>query len=408
MVREPAHSTAAARPVIAILLGAPFTAQNYDRTGIPYLREHFEVVVLDCNPWLSVGYRSLRFVKHDYPKLVTVSSPDEFEQAVGSLKPAYAIDFIGLGAATRFIQRTLRRHGARFVVQRTGTLSTPSLAQRTRGHLALALRNPRAFLAKALGKLGRYVKESRPLEPDVALLAGRKSLDSYTAKAKTILWIASRDYYTYKRVQESASRGELPVLHPGRYALFIDDCIASASDYTLLAVAAPIAPETYYPLLLEAFDRLERAAGLPVVVAAHPNGREIERYASLFGGRPVFFDATAELCQRSELVFSHASTGLGYAVLWKKPLLVLTSRALDGAYQGAVIREVSRQLDCPLLFMEADDAQYRAACERSARVSAEAYEAYTANFIASAEVAEAAPWQAFTNFVRQHWAASRP
>lgn len=38
------------KPIIAILLGAPFTEQYYKRIGVPYLKENFEVVVWDCNP----------------------------------------------------------------------------------------------------------------------------------------------------------------------------------------------------------------------------------------------------------------------------------------------------------------------------------------------------------------------
>lgn len=38
---------------IGILLGAPLTEQNYERTGIPYLEEHFYVMVYDCTPWLG-------------------------------------------------------------------------------------------------------------------------------------------------------------------------------------------------------------------------------------------------------------------------------------------------------------------------------------------------------------------
>ena len=97
------NSTTPKKPIVAILLGAPFTSQNYERTGIPYLKENFEVVVLDCNPWLRVGYSSLSFTKHDYAQIITIASADDFEEATRQLKPASAIDFIGYGSSTRFI-----------------------------------------------------------------------------------------------------------------------------------------------------------------------------------------------------------------------------------------------------------------------------------------------------------------
>ena len=387
------------KPTVAILLGAPFTSQNYERTGIPYLKENFEVVVLDCNPWLRAGYRGLRFTKHPYPQIVTITSAKEFEEAARNLKPGYAIDFVGYGPSTRFIQKTLRMQGTKYVLQATGTVPIPSITERRKGHLAMAVKNPRKFFARAIGRLSRYLREWRELEPDIALLAGRKSLYAYTSTARSILWIASNDYYTYKNVQDKIARQDLVLPVRSKYALFIDDCIALASDYSLLGISPPVEPEKYHALLRQALDRLEQTTGLPVVVAAHPNGREIEGYASLFGDRPVYFDLTAELCSQSELVLAHASTALSYAALWTKPLIILTSRSLDKSNQGAAIREIHRQFQCPFLFMESTDATYAAACQQSWEVNVGAYRSYIDSYIATDEVVEEAPWQAFTNFV---------
>jgi len=184
--------------------------------------------------------------------------------------------------------------------------------------------------------------------------------------------------------------------------LFIDGCIALASDYTLLGISPPVEPESYHALLRQAFDRLEQTTGLQVVVAAHPNGKEIEGYASLFGERPVYFDMTAELCSQSALVLAHTSTALSYAALWTKPLMILTSQTLDKSHLGSAIRETRQLFQCPLLFMESPDTKYASACKQSREVNAGAYRSYIDNYIANDEVAEDAPWQAFTNFVKLH------
>ena len=38
---------------IVILLGAPFTHQNFERIGVNELSRDFEVFVLDCNEWID-------------------------------------------------------------------------------------------------------------------------------------------------------------------------------------------------------------------------------------------------------------------------------------------------------------------------------------------------------------------
>ena len=108
------------RPLIAVLLGAPLTAQNYRRTGIPYLVAHFDVVVLDCNRWLRPGYSSLSYVMHPYPDREEISSAEDFASAISGLKPTFAVDFICPGEWTDYIQKVLGDQGTQFVVQKMG------------------------------------------------------------------------------------------------------------------------------------------------------------------------------------------------------------------------------------------------------------------------------------------------
>ena len=41
------------KPVIVLLLGMNLTAQNVFRTGVEFLEKQFEVVALDCRPFLN-------------------------------------------------------------------------------------------------------------------------------------------------------------------------------------------------------------------------------------------------------------------------------------------------------------------------------------------------------------------
>jgi len=389
------------KPVIAILLGAPFTSQNYERIGVPYLKVNFEVVVLDCNPWLRARYDSLFFIEHDYPKIVTITSAANFKNVIRQLKPAYAIDNINDISSRRFIQKTLQLHGTKYVIPVTGRLPAPSRGQRVNEYLEMVVKQPYGFLLKVIRRVLIYIKESRIYEPDIVLLAGRKSLDSYTASAKNILWVASGDYYIYKNIQDRSAYQNMSLPVQGRYALFIDDCIAIATDYILLGSSRPVESESYFILLRQAFDRLERITGMQVVVAAHPHGKDIKNYTSLFGERQVFFDLTGELCMNSDLVLSHVSTGMGFAALWRKPLIILTSESLDKSWLSACIRTLSNYLDCQLLFMESDDQRYEEVLQQSKDMNEEAYKHFIDDFIRSDEVNEVAPWQAFTNFVKQ-------
>lgn len=382
--------------LIAILLGAPFTEQNYERTGIPYLKDKFNVVVLDCNYWLRSGFSELKFSEYDYPYLIKISSAKEFIEAISQMKPNYALDFIGLGSYTRFIQDTLKVNGVKFVVQMTGALPVPSKKNRILG----LINHPQNLILKLMEKLVMLRKEKEPLPPDISLLAGAKTLDSWTTQSKNILWIASRDYYSYKKINLKSKEKNLLAL--GGYILFIDDAITMASDFKLMGISPPMKPDVYYNLLLQAFNKIENVVGLRVVIAAHPSTKSLNKYESFFGERNVYVGMTPELCCHSSLVLSHTSTALSYAILWYKPIITLTSKELDWSFMRGAIREWNIQLSCPLLFMEASQKQYTDAYEKSKNIDFNQYKLYIKNYIKTPEVLEEEPWEEFSRFIQKN------
>ena len=392
------------RPVVAILLGAPFNYQNYERVGIPYLDTAFDVVVIDCNSWLRIGYADVNFTKHPYSNVIDIANPQEFEDAVERINADYAIDFIGFHPWEKFVQQTLQNLGTIYVIQRTGLLPRGSLSKRAKRRIRQVVGNPFAFLKE---RISRIIREHKTLHPDVALLSGRKSLDGYTKKSKNLIWIGSNDYYTYRKVQNRLDRGEIVSPVEPEYILFIDDCIALASDYTLLGISAPVDPDEYLEMLGQSFDKVEQILGLPVVVAAHPNGKDIPEYRTVFGSRKVYFDITPELCSQSTLVMAHCSTALSYVGLWNKPLVILTSEAMDNSHMGMHIHESSSQFRCPLIFMESEIELYRSAIKISQEIDVLAYRSYIDNYIITPRCTEQGPWEGFIEFVNSDYARSR-
>ncbi|MCT7958214.1 hypothetical protein [Laspinema palackyanum] len=397
MIKSRLNSLSDNKILIALLLGAPFTEQNYERIGIPYLKHKFNVVVLDCNTWLRSGFSELKFSEYDYPYLIKISSAKEFIDVISQIKPNYAIDFLGLGRYTRFIQETLKIYGVKFVVQKTGALPAPSKKNRIIQGL---IKNPKNLIFQLMNKLVMSRKENRPLPPDISLLAGAKTRDYWTNQSKNILWIASRDYYSYKKVNSESKNNNLLAL--GDYILFIDDAITVASDIKLLGISPAMKPEDYYNLLLQAFNNIEKLVGLPVVIAAHPSTKSLNQYESFFGDRNVYFGITPELCCHSSLVLSHISTALSYAILWDKPIIILTSKELDRSSWGVEMREWNIQLNCPLLFMEASQKQYTDAYQKSKNIDKNKYKLYINNYIKTDEVVEEEPWEEFSRFIQKN------
>jgi hypothetical protein len=125
------------------------------------------------------------------------------------------------------------------------------------------------------------------------------------------------------------------------YAVFLDDWMPFHTDYDRAKSKPPVTPEEYYYGLCGFFESIERAYGLPVWIAAHPRSlyhTEYHKTKDWYRGREIICGKTVELVHNSKFVICHASTAVNYAVLFKKPLLFITTDQMEREVDGIYIR----------------------------------------------------------------------
>ena len=89
----------------------------------------------------------------------------------------------------------------------------------------------------------------------------------------------------------------------------------------------------YIQQLNRYFQKLEEKYNLPVVVALHPVS--VERLKeSDFNGRKLIYGKTTQLIHHAEFIVSHYSTSLINAVLVKKPVIIISSKEIEGSLRG--------------------------------------------------------------------------
>lgn len=76
------------------------------------------------------------------------------------------------------------------------------------------------------------------------------------------------------------------------------------------------------------FSKLEIFYGSKVVIAAHPTSHF---ETNPFDGREIIYNRTSELIKNSRVVCMHTSNALSYAILYDKPILLLTNNAYKSA-----------------------------------------------------------------------------
>jgi hypothetical protein len=173
-------------------------------------------------------------------------------------------------------------------------------------------------------------------------------------------------------------------------AVFIDQYAPFHSDTRVLKTVTRIDPDSYYRALRGFFDRIEDELDLKVVVAAHPRADYAGR-SHLFGDRKIVYERTPQTIARSRLVLSHVSTAVGFAVLFKRPVMMVTTqdyyRLTPG--HGLAFEKLAANLGTALHFID-EPAQVDLAS--AMRVDDASYNRYISRYLRHPDAPEGYLW----------------
>ncbi len=191
------------------------------------------------------------------------------------------------------------------------------------------------------------------------------------------------DYDIFLRVAEQRRPAE-------NTAVFLDQFVPFHPDMQAVRASRTIDPETYYAALRRLFERIEAELGLEVVVAAHPRA-DYEDRPELLGNRRIIRGMTAEMVASCRLVLSHVSTALGFAVLFKKPVMLIVTNDLyyrTPAHMHAN-QETAVTLGTPLHFI--DDCDVVSLADVLSYSEA-AYERYVTHYLRHPQAGDGLLW----------------
>ncbi len=134
-----------------------------------------------------------------------------------------------------------------------------------------------------------------------------------------------------------AEREPAPAID-GKYAVFLSGGLGDLPDTVVWNVKSEQNRGSYYADLRRTFDKIERDLDCTVVIALHPKHSYTEAEAhALFGRRPTFQDKTASLVRGADLLLVHFSTAMGFAAIYRKPIIFLTNAMFRRDPQGGYI-----------------------------------------------------------------------
>lgn len=147
--------------------------------------------------------------------------------------------------------------------------------------------------------------------PDIFYITGQSQ--QYMPRAKQVVSLDYFDVIEYHKKKSEAPLFDYP------YMVFLDIMLLDHPDIVMFGMKNRISGSAYYEAINQVFDQIEKCTGLPIIIASHPKAR----YTDEFGQRVVVRNKTASLVIHSDLVLTHGSLSVSYALLSKKPIVYL-------------------------------------------------------------------------------------
>lgn len=393
---------------IIFLVWDCFSERDYNRFGIETIRQNgFEVEVWDFTPFLCPQVY----------KEVKISDPVNYEgyhlfldcdaalTAISRLNShSFIICIIGYCFKSHAVYRAISKNKIKYCVSMANILpldppinSFKSLFKKFKKLTPVKLfrRLKRLTPIRLLNALFLYIKFNYlGIQPAAMVLAGgEKSINycPYPVNRKTeVLWLHALDYDIYLKEKDK------PVQLDNNIGVFLDEDVPSHPDYLHIGVSPFSTPEEYYSLLCSFFGFLENKYGVRIFIAAHPRSY-YEDHHSCFGGRPVIRGKTAELVRKAGFVILHSSTSINFPVLYKKPMIFITTNRLQQSLQGPTI-----DLMASLFGKKAINLNNHLAIdwEKELKVDEDAYRRYKNDYIKKDCIEDLPFWQIFTNRIK--------
>lgn len=379
-----------------ILYSLDFTPRDWDRFECEdFVREGWEILPVSCG---RIVYPET-MAKLDAPPLqgwpvARPDTPDDLRAVLNSLTPDDLIMMLlPVSERTAWIYRTFGERKLPYLALTlsmipAGPLRRLSVVPGWRNRLRIGVQTLGGLLAALRVRLNQIVRLGylRLPAPKWWLRAGSNLGWLYVSFPRP--WAVEQVLKgRHQDVMRAQSVGPVPAPLAGKpYVVFLDEALANHSDNFLMGLPDFVSPPVYFPAMNRLFDRVEASVGGPVVIAAHPKAT-YQDVGNPWDGRALYFGLTAELVKGASLVLVHGSTSVSLAILWRKPVLFLTSDEVAATMTGLTILRQASWANGPVVNIDHPPADLP-----SPSVDEAAYAEYEATFLQEPDAPAVKPY----------------
>ena len=274
-----------------ILISWPFNDRAYYRLGIDQLeKKRIEFKILNLFELIYPKSKNIFNDRKVYSKEITISSYRELFSYLREEKSIF--NFLNIKKETLSIFLLLTLLNKKYIA--FNNMPLPLEEKISKKYILFNLFLKSASVGAVVGENERF-----PL-----------------SQSTRFIKIHSIDYDTYLRFEKKQEKQ----LVNSKYLVFIDQDLPYHLDYIRESEKPYVTAKNYYTSLNTLFDSLEKKTGKEVVIALHPNSTTKHQYH-----QKTFIGETINLIKYSDGVILHSSTALNFAIIYDKPLCMITT-----------------------------------------------------------------------------------
>lgn len=205
--------------------------------------------------------------------------------------------------------------------------------------------------------------------------AGELAYDKETNAKKLIKF----NHFDYDKFLYSKSS---KIIRKKKYAVFVDGNLPYHQDFRLFGKNV-INDVQYFNLINNFFDLIENKYDLKIVILSHPKSLYEKK---IFNNRDIIIGNSKEYISNAEFVLLHISTAVSYAVIYYKPIILLTSNEIINKMQNPfneIMKGLSHELGAQMINM---NHKIKEIDSKKLKVKKDLYLRYKYKYLTSKEV----------------------
>lgn len=344
-----------------------FTDRDYERFCVKSLNNKFDVKVIDLNYLFTKKYieteEKCNSTEIDYFFFKKLKNFKIFINEIP--KKSVVISLIGVRKETFFIYKLLYQRNIKFGFICLGT--TPDTYKFLKNYYYSKIRVLKKYIFNLI-----YNSISK-IESNFFIIGSEadklRAKNNFIHNKSSIFFeYNSLDFNLFSNYNKNSKNNKY--LNKS-FAVFLDEFNPYHPDNKLNGYT--FCKKKYYSELNLLFSRIEKKFNLNVYIAAHPRSN-YKIIGNPYSNRLIFKNKTDYLIRQSKFVIAHASTALNFAVLNKKPVLLVKSKNYPHRYNKS-ISVFAKELNCETVFIDDKIREYKLSIDKNS------YDMYVKKFI---------------------------